>query len=68
MFLKRWEYQTTSPDSWETYMQAKKQQLERNTEQWTGSTLEKEYIEVVYCHCLFNLYVEYIMWNARMDE
>ena len=27
-FLKRWEYQTTLPASWETCMQAKKQQLE----------------------------------------
>ena len=28
IFLKRWEYQTTLPASWETYMQVKKQQLE----------------------------------------
>ena len=27
-FWKRWEYQTTWPDSWETYMQVRKQQLE----------------------------------------
>ena len=27
-FLKRWEYQTTLPASWETCMQVKKQQLE----------------------------------------
>ena len=27
-FLKRWEYQTTWPASWEIYMQVKKQQLE----------------------------------------
>ena len=27
-FLKRWEYQTTLPASWEIYMQIKKQQLE----------------------------------------
>ena len=36
-FLKRWEYQTTRPASWETYMQVKKQQLEPDIEQWTGS-------------------------------
>ena len=36
-FLKRWEYQTTWPASWETYMQAKKQQLELDMEQQTGS-------------------------------
>ena len=34
---KRWEYQTTLPASWETCMQAKKQQLEQDMEQQTGS-------------------------------
>ena len=34
---KRWEYQTTWPASWETYMQARKQQLELDMEQQTGS-------------------------------
>ena len=32
-FLKRWEYQTTWPASWETFMQVKKQQLEMDMEQ-----------------------------------
>ena len=36
-FLKRWEYQTTSPASWEICMQVKKQQLETDMEQQTGS-------------------------------
>ena len=36
-FWKRWEYQTTWPASWETYMQVRKQQLELDTEQQTGS-------------------------------
>ena len=31
-------------------MQVKKQQLEPDMEQWTGSKLGKEYIEAVYCH------------------
>ena len=31
-------------------MQVKKQQLEPDTEQWTGSKLGKEYIKAVYCH------------------
>ena len=35
-FWKRWEYQTTWPASWETYMQARKQQLELDMEQQTG--------------------------------
>ena len=35
--LKRREYQTTLPVSWEICMQVKKQQLEMNMEQQTGS-------------------------------
>ena len=36
-FFKRWEYQTTWPASWEMCMQVKKQQLELDMEQQTGS-------------------------------
>ena len=36
-FLKRWEYQTTWPASWEICMQVKKQQLKLDMEQQTGS-------------------------------
>ena len=36
-FWKRWEYQTTWSASWETYMQVRKQQLEVDVEQQTGS-------------------------------
>ena len=36
-FFKRWEYQTSWPASWETYMQVRKQQLELDMEQQTGS-------------------------------
>ena len=36
-FWKRWEYQTTWPASWQTYMQVRKQQLELDMEQQTGS-------------------------------
>ena len=36
-FWKRWEYQTTWPASWETYMLFMKQQLELDMEQQTGS-------------------------------
>ena len=39
--LKRWEYQTTLPASCETCMQVKKQQLELNMEQLTGSNWER---------------------------
>ena len=36
-FFKRWEYQTTWPASWEICMQVKKQQLELDMQQQTGS-------------------------------
>ena len=36
-FWKRWEYQTTWPASWETCIQVRKQQLELDVEQQTGS-------------------------------
>ena len=36
-FWRRWEYQSTWPASWETCMQVKKQQLELDMEQQTGS-------------------------------
>ena len=43
--------------------------LEPDMEQQTGSKLGKEYVKAVYCHpCLFNLYTEYIMRNAKLDE
>ena len=41
-FLKTWEYQIILPVSWETCMQVKKQQLELDMEQLTGSELGKE--------------------------
>ena len=49
-FLKRWEYQTTLHAPWETYMQVKKQQLELDMGQKTGSKLGREYFNAVYCH------------------
>ena len=47
-------------------MQVKKQQLELNIEQWSGSKLGKDYDKAV--TLLFNLYAEYIMQNAGLDE
>ena len=49
-FLKIWEYHTTLPASWEICMQVKKQQLEQDMEQQTGSKLGKEYDKAVYYH------------------
>ena len=41
--LKKWEYQTTLPVSWETCMQVKKQQLQPDMEQQIGSKFGKEW-------------------------
>ena len=51
-------------------MQVRKQQLELDMEQQTGSKSGKEYVKDIYCHLayLFNLYAEYIKWNAGLDE
>ena len=45
-FLKRWEYRTTLPASWDPCMQVRKQQLELDMEERTGSKLGKEYIRL----------------------
>ena len=39
-------------------MQVKKQQLELDMEQQTGSKLEKKYIEAVYCHIAYLTYMQ----------
>ena len=50
-------------------MQVKKQQLERDMEQQTGSKLGKGYIKAVYCHHAYLTYMQRnIMQNARLDE
>ena len=48
-FFKRWEYQATLPTSWEICTQVKKQQLDSDIEQQTGSKLGKEFLKVLYC-------------------
>ena len=49
--------QTILPASWEIYMQVKKQQLELDMEQQTGSKLGKEYIKALYCHPAYLTYI-----------
>ena len=50
-------------------MQTKKQQLELDMKQQTGSKSGKGYVRAVYCHpAFFNLYAEYIIRNAGLDE
>ena len=50
-------------------MQVRKQQLELDMEQQTGSKLEKEYVKAVHCHPAYlTLYADYIMRNNGLDE
>ena len=39
-------------------MLVKKQQLELDMEQWTGSKLGKEYVKAVYCHPAYLIYMQ----------
>ena len=50
--------QTTWPDYWEICMQVKKQELELDMEQQTGSKLGKVYIKAVYCHPAYLTYMQ----------
>ena len=51
-------------------MQVKKQQLKLDIEKQTGSKLGKHYStsRLYMSPCLFNLYAEYTMQNARLDK
>ena len=46
------------PASWEICLQVKKQHLEPDMEQQTGSKLGKEYIKAVYCHPAYLTYMQ----------
>ena len=57
--LQKMEYQTTLLASWETCMWVKKQQLELDMEQQTGSKLRKEYVKAMnYCHLADLIYMQ----------
>ena len=62
--LKEMEYQTTLPGSWEIYMQVRKQQLELDMEQQTGSKQEKEYVKSVYCHPAYLTSMQSTSWET----
>ena len=54
LLLLQWEYQITLPAFWETCIQVKRQQLELDMEQWTGSKIGKKYIiKAVYFHPVY---------------
>ena len=57
-FFNRWEYQITLPVSWENFMWVKKQQLELDIEQMTGSKLGKGYDKAAYCHPVYLTYMQ----------
>ena len=57
-FFKRWKYQTTLCAACEACMQFKKQQLETDMEQWTGSKLGKEYVKAAYRHPVYLTYMQ----------
>ena len=59
----RWEYQTTLPASWETCRQVKKEQLELDMEQQTGSKWEKEYVKAVYWHPAYLTCMQSTSWE-----
>ena len=62
-FLKRWEYQTTWPAYWEICVQVKKQQLELDMEQQTGSKSGKKYVKAVYGHPAYLSYMQSTPWE-----
>ena len=49
-------------------MRVKKQQLELDMEQQTGSKLGKQYIKVVYCHPAYLTYMQSTSWECTLDE
>ena len=63
-FWKRWEYQTTWPASWETCLQVRKQQVELDMEQQSGSKQGKEYVKAIYCHSAYLTYMQSISWET----
>ena len=50
-------------------MQVRKQQLELDKEQQTGSKYEKEYVKAVYCHPAYLTYLQStFMRNSGLEE
>ena len=49
-------------------MRVRKQQLEPDMKQQTGSKWEKEYIKAVYCHPAYFTYMQSTSWETRVDD
>ena len=52
------------PASWEICMQVRKQQIEPDMKQQTGSKLGKEYVKAVYCHPAYLIYMQSTSWET----
>ena len=69
----KWDYQTTLPISLKTCVPDKKQRLEPNMVQLTGSKLGEEYDKAVYCHPAYLTYMqntshELLSWTKHKLE
>ena len=52
---------------WEICMQVKKQQLELDMEQWTGSKLGKEYVKTMICQPAYLAYMQSTSWKISVE-
>ena len=59
--LKRWEYKTILPVSWETCMWVKKKPLEPYMKQWSVQNWKKSMTIMILPSCLFNLYTKCVL-------
>ena len=66
-FFRRWEYQPTWPASWEICIQIKKEQLELDMEQQTGSKSGTVYVKAVYCYAAYLTYMQSTSWEMLGD-
>ena len=63
-FWNRWVYQTTWSASWEICVPVRKQQLELDMEQQTGSKQGKECVKTVYCHPAYLTSMQSTSWET----
>ena len=68
-FWIRWEYHTTLPASWENLYAGREEQLDLDNGITDWFKIEKGVCQgCILSTCLFNLYAEYGMLNAELDE